>query len=252
MLGINLLRHSVNALKDPTRQDLVAAVSELFVAEPSLQRLRQRMLSTPTGRQILRDRPMISSQSIDLERLRQLDENTFGKQYTLFLDKEQVSPDTREAVKLLPTKDPELAYILLRYRQIHDFMHTLLGVPTTLKGELALKWFEFVQTGLPMTAIAGIFGSARLLPLWRFQDLESAGNFQAQPVSRYAESDIQQFVNVYVPWAIKSGARADLLLSVYWEKCFNMDLDDLRRAHRITPMSKAQQAKHNNIINKQM
>ena len=26
--------------------------------------------------------------------------------------------------------DPELAYIMQRYREIHDFTHTLLGMPT--------------------------------------------------------------------------------------------------------------------------
>lgn len=38
------------------------------------------------------------------------------------------SPDDREDVRYID--DPELAYVMQRYRELHDFMHTLLGMPT--------------------------------------------------------------------------------------------------------------------------
>ena len=53
---------------------------------------------------------------------------------------------------------------MLRYRQIHDLMHTLLGMPPNLLGEVAVKWVEFIQTGLPMCGLAAIFGPLRLGP----------------------------------------------------------------------------------------
>lgn len=31
--------------------------------------------------------------------------------------------------------DEELAYVIQRYREVHDLMHTLLGMPTTILGE---------------------------------------------------------------------------------------------------------------------
>lgn len=38
----------------------------------------------------------------------------------------------------MPTKfidDEELAYVIQRYREVHDLMHTLLGMPTNMLGE---------------------------------------------------------------------------------------------------------------------
>lgn len=46
--------------------------------------------------------------------------------------------------------------------QVHDFWHVLAGVPTSVLGELALKWFEMVHTGLPGSAVASLFGPLRL------------------------------------------------------------------------------------------
>lgn len=31
--------------------------------------------------------------------------------------------------------DEELAYVIQRYREVHDLMHTLLGMPTNMLGE---------------------------------------------------------------------------------------------------------------------
>jgi ubiquinone biosynthesis protein COQ4 len=47
------------------------------------------------------------------------------------------SPNDRTAVRFID--DAELAYVLLRYRQVHDFWHVLLALPTTILGELAQK-----------------------------------------------------------------------------------------------------------------
>lgn len=56
------------------------------------------MLSDPTGRRILRDKPRITSTTLDIEKLRQLPENTLGHEYARWLEIEEVSPDTRAAV----------------------------------------------------------------------------------------------------------------------------------------------------------
>ncbi|KAH9276919.1 hypothetical protein BASA83_000431 [Batrachochytrium salamandrivorans] len=107
-------RAAVTALYDPTRADMVAALGET-TGELVLSRIRDKMLLDPTGRRILRERPLISSQSLDLERLRNLPANTFGRSYIAFLDKHNVTPDSRDEVKYI--EDEELAYVMLRYRQ---------------------------------------------------------------------------------------------------------------------------------------
>ena len=42
--------------------------------------------------------------------------------------------------------DPELAFVMQRYRETHDLLHTVYGIPVSVGGEVALKWFEMVQT----------------------------------------------------------------------------------------------------------
>lgn len=46
---------------------------------------------------------------------------------------QKVSPDTRMPPKFVD--DEELAYVIQRYREVHDLIHTLLGMPTTILGE---------------------------------------------------------------------------------------------------------------------
>ncbi|GCB83195.1 hypothetical protein scyTo_0023830, partial [Scyliorhinus torazame] len=76
------------------------------------------------------ERPRISTSTLDLASLRELPEGTFGKEYVRFLDVNRVTPDSRMPVKFVD--DEELAYVIQRYREVHDFMHTLLGMPTNI------------------------------------------------------------------------------------------------------------------------
>ncbi len=41
--------------------------------------------------------------------------------------------------------DPELAYVITRAREVHDFWHVLFDCHTNVFGELALKALEFTQ-----------------------------------------------------------------------------------------------------------
>lgn len=50
---------------------------------------------------------------------------------------QSVTPDSRTQVRFVD--DEELAYVMLRYREVHDLMHTLLGMPTNMLGESALQ-----------------------------------------------------------------------------------------------------------------
>lgn len=78
--------------------DMVAAVGETS-AGPSLKRLRDRMLDSPEGRRILKERPRINTHTVDMQKLASLPVGTFGRWYVEWLDKCQVTPDTREPVQ---------------------------------------------------------------------------------------------------------------------------------------------------------
>jgi ubiquinone biosynthesis protein COQ4 len=160
------------------------------------------MLSSSTGRRILRDRPRITSTSLDIPKLRTMPPNTLGFAYAYWLDREGVSPDTRAAVRYID--DAECAYVMQRYRECHDFYHALVGLPVFREGEVALKAFEFANTGLPMTGLS-VFAALTLKPKAR-----------------------ARFWEVYGPWAVRNGLQAKDVINVYWEEEMETDVDELR------------------------
>jgi ubiquinone biosynthesis protein COQ4 len=58
------------------------------------------MIAHPEGRQIMRDRPLVSSKTIDLDHLRTLQRGTLGREYVEWLAEGGLTPDTREKVRL--------------------------------------------------------------------------------------------------------------------------------------------------------
>ncbi|KAI1499984.1 coenzyme Q biosynthesis protein Coq4-domain-containing protein [Biscogniauxia marginata] len=192
----------VMSLLDPYRGDLIAAVGEATATPYFIYRLRGAMLASPTGRRILRERPRVTSTSLDLARLRALPGRTVGGTYAAWLDREGVSPDTRAGVRYVD--DEECAYVMQRYRESHDFYHALTGLPVVREGEVALKAFEFANTLLPMTGLA-LLSVATLKPAER-----------------------ARFWGVYAPWAVRNGLRCGDVINVYWEEELETDVDELR------------------------
>lgn len=201
--GALAIGSAFGSLNNPYRHDLIASLGEATASPYFISRLRQAMLNDPTGRRILRDRPRITSQSMSLEKLRQLPDNTVGRAYAAWLDREGVTPDTRDPVKYID--DPEEAYVMQRYRETHDFTHAITGLPVIIEGELAVKAFEFANTVLPMTALS-LVAYVRLKPEER-----------------------KRFRDVYLPWALKNGLKADEVINVYWEEELETDVDVLRQ-----------------------
>ena len=161
------------------------------------------MLSDPTGRRILRDRPRISSKAMSVEKLRKLPAYSLGRAYVNWLDREGVSPDTRDNVKYID--NPECAYVMQRYRESHDFYHALTGLPVFVEGEVALKAFEFANTLLPMTGLS-LFAVTKLKPAER-----------------------KRFWSTYFPWAIHNGLNSKEIINIYWEEQLETDVEKLRK-----------------------
>ncbi|KAI9927978.1 hypothetical protein ASPWEDRAFT_157786 [Aspergillus wentii DTO 134E9] len=193
---------AVGSLLNPRRGDLIAALGEATATPYFIYRLRNAMLSDPTGRRILRDRPRITSETLRLPYLRSLPENSVGRTYAAWLDREGVSPDTRDNVQYID--DEECAYVMQRYRECHDFYHAVTGLPVFVEGELALKAFEFLNTVIPMTGLS-LFAFVRLKPAER-----------------------ERFFSIHLPWAVRSGLASKEMINVYWEEILEKDVDELR------------------------
>lgn len=225
------IENAIIALRNPERADAVAIVGEL-TGHVALQQLYQVMLQHPIGMQILNDRPIISKLTIPYQQLidnvpnnitfhdimyNNIDNNnsniTFGQAYGLFLKTYGFDPDERNDLKYLSQED-ELGYIMLRYRQCHDFYHVLTGIPPTVVGELGLKWFELYQTHLPLSTLSVTFGSLSL-------------------------SNNERYIlyTHYLPWAqhITKNIPYGTILNIYYEKEWDTPLTELRNKYNIIP-----------------
>ena len=94
---------------------------------------------------------------------------------------------------------------MCRYRQVHDFWHVLSGLPPTVLGEVALKWFELKATGLPVCLFSGVFGPLKLSP-----------------------NENKHLLREYLPWVMRSQSKCDKILSFRYEDNLHRSLDDVR------------------------
>eukprot|EP01102_Stenamoeba_stenopodia_P005841 TRINITY_DN16557_c0_g1_i1.p1 TRINITY_DN16557_c0_g1~~TRINITY_DN16557_c0_g1_i1.p1 ORF type:complete len:300 (-),score=37.79 TRINITY_DN16557_c0_g1_i1:16-915(-) len=207
--GLLAVGSSLVAFADPERADMVAALGET-TGDIALRNMHARMKRDEVGRQILLEKPRITEKTLDLDALAKLDKNTFGYSYQAWMRERGFSPDSRVETRFI--QDPELAYVMQRYREVHDLWHVLAGLPTTVSAEIALKWLELIQTGLPVCALSGMVGPLRL-----------------------SCEEKRDLLVHYVPWAIRCGRSTKDLLCVYYEHHWDKPLEDVRAMLRFVP-----------------
>eukprot|EP00210_Caulerpa_lentillifera_P007852 g7494.t1 len=133
----------IGSLLNPHRADLVAASNETLGAV-AFRRVHESLSRSPEGLRILTDRPIITDST--LEQCRKLQSGTFGAAYARFMDERSFRPSDRPPVRFID--DPDIAYVALRYRQVHDLWHVLYGCSTNITGEVAVKIIEGIQVCL--------------------------------------------------------------------------------------------------------
>jgi ubiquinone biosynthesis protein COQ4 len=74
-----------------------------------------------------------------------------------------------------------------------------------ITGEVAVKWVEAINIGLPMCYGGAIFGAMRLRPKQR-----------------------ELYKRHYLPWAVKVGREMKPLLPVFWEKRWTQNINEIR------------------------
>ena len=196
---------AVRSVRDPRRATMVAKLGELTGHYP-LARLRDGMRACPEGAALLARRPEIGAET--LEAARAAPAGSLGAAYAAFMADHDFDPEARSGVSLVD--DPELAYVMTRYRQVHDFWHVLAGLPPTVLGELGLKCFEMVHLRLPVSALSALAGPAAL-----------------------GAADRRVYRQAYVPWAVRAAREAKPLMAVEYEARLDADLSDLRRELRV-------------------
>eukprot|EP00758_Cryptobia_borreli_P020273 Tbor_TRINITY_DN9921_c0_g1::TRINITY_DN9921_c0_g1_i1::g.17687::m.17687/K18586/COQ4; ubiquinone biosynthesis protein COQ4 len=152
---------ALKAIADPEKGDMVALVGELTSTGPfggAASSMLQIMMSDRRGRYLLKHQPRITDEL--LVRARLMPEGSLGRSYSHFMDTNQFTPSGRPPVQLIA--DPFEAYAMTRYREIHDFMHTLVRAGRTVEEELAVKILEYYHTGIPLGVLAVIGGMPHL------------------------------------------------------------------------------------------
>lgn len=121
------------SLLNPHRGDMIACLGEI-TGDGALKYMKKKMLSTPEGAEILREMPRINSETVSFQQLSQLPENTIGRVYADFMRDNNITADSRLPVQFIA--DPDLAYVMQRYREVHDLVHATLFMKTTMLGEV--------------------------------------------------------------------------------------------------------------------
>ncbi|CAL9737175.1 ubiquinone biosynthesis protein Coq4p, mitochondrial [Monosporozyma servazzii] len=201
--GIRSYYHPENGIN-------IVQLGEATAITPMLNNLHKIMLSDPTGRRILQDKPDVKEDILKMDKLAMYPKNTFGYQFYTWCRRENVTPDTRAPIKYID--NPTHAFIFKRYRQCHDFYHALNNAPIVIEGEVTIKALEGANLGIPMAILGTLFAPWRLTSVQR-----------------------KRLFDTYLPWAIESGLKSKPLINVYWEEILDKDINEIREELGLFP-----------------
>lgn len=201
------------------RGDLVAAVGELVPNNHTvLRQLHRRMQQSEEGRRVLHLNPRIRDDSDthataatnvwSLAHLSTLAPNTLGGVYYKFMSSHGYTSNDRSPVRF--EADSEYAYIIQRYREIHDIWHILLGFDVTVLDELAQKYFEYLHTSLPLGYLSYLIAPLKL-----------------------SANDLHTLYTSYVPALQQINGQCIDLVCVMYEDYLHEDISVLRQRWKI-------------------
>lgn len=212
--GFRLGQAIVRVLGDSTKTHEIHRAEEI-TGRPRYRALLADMRRTPEGQRLLADQPEFRSDSVDYDALRRLPETTFGGAYVRHLDANGLSADYQAAATRY-VDDPDIAYLMRRYRQTHDVWHVLLGLGVAGHEEVLVHGFSFGQLRLPVSALVLVFGGMKHVVLEK----------------RWAALRHSLFE------AYRAGRDAEPLMPVYWEDLWDQPLDDVRARYRVRPLER--------------
>jgi ubiquinone biosynthesis protein COQ4 len=207
-------RAVVRVLADSTKTHEIHRVEEI-TGRPRYRRVLAELAASPQGRVLLAERPELSSDHVDYDALRALPATTLGGAYVRHLDRNHITADY-QAAATRHVDDPDIAYLMRRFRQTHDVWHALLGLGITGHEEVIIHWFSWGQLRLPVSAMIMVFGTMKHLVLER-----------RWGALRHSARE-----------AYRAGATAAPLLGVYWEQLWTEPLERVRAMYGIHPLER--------------
>lgn len=207
--------YSTRAIFNPLDADAVSAVGEISALH-ALEHMRRQMMESQTGRYLLQVQPRISDKL--LEEARQLPEGTFGRRYALYMDTNQFLPDGRTPVRHI--EDSTLSYIMTRYRQCHDFLHTCADAGRTVHEEVAVKLLEYQHTTLPLGLLAVPGGALH-------ESAEELGNTKLY----------WKWAKLNAPCSVHGKKSIPFYLNHIWEDLLELPMEKVMEITGITPLT---------------
>jgi ubiquinone biosynthesis protein COQ4 len=204
----------VRVLGDSTKTHEIHRVEEI-TGRPRFRALLAEMQQTPDGQRLLAERPELSSDRVDFTHLRALPPTTLGGAYARHLDHNGISADY-QAAATRHVDDPDIAYLMRRFRQTHDVWHTLLGLGIAGHEEVIIHYFSYGQLHLPVSVLVMAFGTMKHLVLEK-----------RWGALRHSALD-----------AYRAGRDGEPLMPVIWEDLWDVPLDEIRARYRVHPLER--------------
>lgn len=205
------LRSVVRVLADSNRTADIHTVEEV-TGRSIYRRLVDQYLATEEGRELFAERPELRKDLVDYDGLRRLPPGTLGREYANHLDNNHITADL-QALPTTHVEDPDVSYLMRRFRQTHDVWHPLTGLSTLPHHEVIIHAFSYGQLRLPVSALVIVFGSLKHVVLEGRWAVLKQGLYEA-----YAH-----------------GRDAAPLLPVYWEKMWGDPIEEVRARYGIRP-----------------
>jgi ubiquinone biosynthesis protein COQ4 len=207
-------RAVVRVLGDSNQTSEIHRVEEI-TGRPKYRRLLARMRDDPDGRRLLEERPELSSDFVDYEALRRMPPTTLGGAYVRHLDGNGITADY-QAAQTQHVDDPDMAYLMRRFRQTHDVWHALLDLGITGHEEVVIHAFSWGQLRLPVSAMVVAFGSMKHIVLEKRWGALRHSLREAYEVGRDAEP----------------------LIQVIWEDLWDESLETVRARYNVRPLER--------------
>jgi ubiquinone biosynthesis protein COQ4 len=208
-------RAVVRVMADSTRTGEIHRVEEI-TGRPRYRGILADPSRAPGTGELLRERPELCSDQVDYQALRRLPADTLGATYVRHLDANGLSADY-QASRATHVDDPDVAYLMRRFRQTHDVWHALLGLGIAGHEEVVIHAFSFGQLRLPVSAMIVFFGTLKHMVLER----------------RWAT------LRHSLLEAYQLGRDAAPLLGVPWERMWGEPVDAVRARYRLRPLTRA-------------
>ncbi len=169
------------------------------------RRMFERFRTTKTGAKVLKDKISLLSTLEDRKALSQMNENSFGRTYLSFVEKQNLTADglvSASTDSMSNIDDPDRLRFIQRNRDSHDLWHTLTQYGRDTLGEMCLLAFNYAQTknrGIGLILLLGSFrmyqgwGHGTFGAIWRgYRDGKKASWLPAQPYEELLPMDIDQ------------------------------------------------------------